>query len=370
MTPRTAHSAATPQPLEHDYGVTPGELLRLEIRARGLSQADLAARAGVSAKHLNQVVQDAVPLSADTALRLERALGIPAVILTQADAINQANKQRAKAHAALTEHRTWFAEFPRNVLLQHHIITAGSAIETQIEELLEFFGVAEPKAYDTVYADTVLSFRRAQQWSANPHATSLWLRLAERKADGLDVAPYDKARFSALLTELPTLTVAPLKESFQVLQTRCAGAGVAVVYTPSIEGTRASAAVRWLGPERPLIALTDRGKYEDSLWFSFFHESGHIVLHPRRKSVIELEGADDEDGGETAANNFAKTTILQGRIRQLIKLESREEVVAFAAEVGIHPGLAAAIRAYDVDESAAWRLAAKVRRKLDDSAMR
>ena len=367
MTPRTEHHA-TPQLLEHDYGVTPGELIRFELKARGFSQADLAARAGVSAKHLNQVIQDAVPLSADTALRLERTLGVPAAILTQADAVNQANKQRAKARHALGEHRAWFEEFPRSVLLQHHIVTARAAIESQIEELLDFLGVADPKAYDSVYADTVLSFRRAQQWKVNPHTTSVWLRIAELKADSLDVAAYDKRAFNALLKDLPSLTVAPIGESFPILQQRCADVGVAVVYTPCIEGTRASAAVRWLGPERPVIALTERGKYEDSVWFSFFHEAGHIVLHPKRKSVIELEGADDTDGGETAASSFAKTTLLQGRLNELLSLKTRQDVAAFARDIGIHPGLAAAIRAYDLDQDA-WRLASKLREKLDDSGL-
>lgn len=363
------HPTAVPQPLEHDYGVTPGELIRFEINARGVSQADLAARAGVSAKHLNQVIQDAVPLSADTALRLERALGVPAVILTQADAVNQSNKQRVKARANLAQHRAWFEEFPHKVLAAQRIVTARASIETQIEQLLEFLGVAEPKAYDAVYTDTMLSFRRAQQWSVNKHATSVWLRLAERKADALDVAPYDKAKFAALLPSLRTLTIDPLEKSFAALQQRCAEVGVAVVYTPCIDGTRASAAVRWLGPERPLIALTDRGKHEDSLWFSFFHESGHIVLHPRRKSVIEIEGADDEDGGESAANDFAKTTLLQGRLDELIQLQTRDEIKDFAKEVGLDPGLAAAIRAYDLGQDA-WRLASKLRHKLDDSTLR
>lgn len=369
MSTVNSHAAAVPRPLEHDYGVTPGELIRFEINARGVSQADLAARAGVSAKHLNQVIQDAVPLSADTALRLERVLGVPAVILTQADAVNQSNKQRVKARANLALHRAWFEEFPHRVLVTQRIVTARASIETQIEQLLKFLGVAEPKAYDAVYADTVLSFRRAQQWSVNKHATSVWLRLAERKADALDVASYDKTKFTALLPSLRALTMDPLEKSFPALQQRCAEVGVAVVYTPCIDGTRASAAVRWLGPERVLIVLTDRGKYEDSLWFSFFHESGHIVLHPRRKSVIELEGADNEDGGESAANDFAKTTLLQGRLDELIELQSRDEIKEFAKEVGLDPGLAAAIRAYDLDQDA-WRLASKLRRKLDDSTLR
>jgi HTH-type transcriptional regulator / antitoxin HigA len=139
---------------------------------------------------------------------------------------------------------------------------------------------------------------------------------------------------------------------------------------------RTSAAIRWLGPERPVIALAERRQFEDSLWFGFFHEAGHVLLHPRRKSVIELDGADDEDGAETDADDFAKKTILRGRRRELMKLETPEQIKALSKELNIHPGLAAAIRAYDTHKDAlhiaskdAWRIAPKLRRRLDDSVL-
>jgi HTH-type transcriptional regulator/antitoxin HigA len=357
-----------PQPLAHDYAVTPGDLIRFELNARGFTQADLAARAGISAKHLNQVIQDAVPLSADTALRLERTLGIPAVVLTQADAVNQANKQRNKLREALTDHRAWFAKFPKAALLKLNIIDAKSSLQTQIEDLLVYLGVADPDAYDAIYGEAALSFRRSQRWTVNPHVTALWLRSAELKADDLEVEPYNKAAFVKLLDQLPDLSLLPIGEAFPQLQSRCAKVGVAVVFNPGIDGTRASAAVRWLGPERPVIVLTERGKHEDSIWFSFFHEAGHVVLHPRRKSLIELDGADDEDGAETDANDFAKKAILRGRRRELMKLETREQLVAFSEKVGVHPGLAGCIWAYDRDKSS-WPVATKLRRQLDTSAL-
>lgn len=360
---------AVPQPLAHDYGVTPGDLIRFELNARGFTQADLATRAGTSAKHLNQVIQDAVPLSADTALRLERTLGIPAEVLTQADAVNQANKHRNKFHEALTDHRAWFANFPKAVLLKLNVIDAKTSLQTQIEDLLVYLGVADPDAYDAVYGEAVLSFRRSQRWSVNPYVTALWLRSAELKADSLEVEPYVKSAFVELLDQLRDLTLRPIAEAFPQLQARCAKVGVAVVFNAGIEGTRASAAVRWLGPERPVIVLTERGKYEDSVWFSFFHEAGHVVLHPRRKSLIELDGADDEDGGETDANDFARKIILRGRRRELMKLETREQLVAFSQEVGVHPGLAGCIWAYDRGKSA-WPIATRLRSKLDISSLK
>jgi HTH-type transcriptional regulator / antitoxin HigA len=357
-----------PGRLEHDYNVTPGEVLRRELAARGVSQADLAARAGISAKHLNQVVQGAVPLSTDTALRLERTLGLPATILTQLDAVHQAKMGRTKARQRLSEYHGWFAEFPLAELISLNIVKVTATVEDQIEQLLEFFGVADPSSYRNVYAETVQSFRRAQHLSVNPPATAVWLRLAERKAEDVNVSAYKKLGFIELLKELPTLTIDPINESFPVLQTRCAEVGVAVVHTQSVAGTRASAAVRWLGPDRPIIALTSRGKHEDGFWWGFFHEAGHVVLHPRRKSVIEFEGDDDEDGAETQANSFAKAILLRGRQKELNKLITREQIQKFAADLDVHPGIPASIRAYEIGPEG-WRTFAKLRRKFDDSML-
>lgn len=364
----TSVQPARPAPLEHDYEVTPGEYIRAELSTRGISQADLAVRAGVSAKHLNQVVKDVVPLSPDTALRLERALGISADLLAQLDASRQAKKGRTKADAKLSDYKTWFAGFSLPLLIAHHVVTAKATVEHQIEELLAFFGVAEPSGYEKMYAESLQSFRRAQHLNIDAQATAVWLRLAERKAEALDLAPYVKNDFGALLTELPTLTLEPLAKAFQLLQQRCSEVGVAVVYTPSLTGTRASAAVRWLGPERPVIVLTGRGRYEDSVWFSFFHESGHVLHHPKRKSVIEFEGDDDGDGAETLANNFAKKTLLSGRVKELSTLTTAAEVKVLAEDLGIHPGIPGGIRAYELGNEG-FRTFAKLRRKLDDAAL-
>jgi HTH-type transcriptional regulator/antitoxin HigA len=55
-----------------DYAVAPGETLQELLEEQGLSQRDLARRAGVSPKHVNRLLQGLVPLSADVAVRLER----------------------------------------------------------------------------------------------------------------------------------------------------------------------------------------------------------------------------------------------------------------------------------------------------------
>ena len=60
----------------------PGELLKEEIEYRGSSQKKLAEESGISYKVLNDILNGRGPVTTNTTLRVEAALGIPAHILT------------------------------------------------------------------------------------------------------------------------------------------------------------------------------------------------------------------------------------------------------------------------------------------------
>lgn len=67
----------------------PGEIIRQAITDGpiGLSQKSVASRAGISQKHLSQIVRGAVRMSARVAVRLEEPLGVPALDLLVAQAL-------------------------------------------------------------------------------------------------------------------------------------------------------------------------------------------------------------------------------------------------------------------------------------------
>jgi len=70
----TAHRLPTHRPPTH-----PGEMLVEEfLGPLGVSQAAFAIRLGVSLPRLNEIVRRKRGVTADTALRLERVLGMPA----------------------------------------------------------------------------------------------------------------------------------------------------------------------------------------------------------------------------------------------------------------------------------------------------
>ena len=58
--------------------IHPGEVLKDEIEYRGISQGKLAEQMGMSYKMLNHILNEHRPVSTQTALLFEAALGIPA----------------------------------------------------------------------------------------------------------------------------------------------------------------------------------------------------------------------------------------------------------------------------------------------------
>jgi len=91
---------------------------------------------------------------------------------------------------------------------------------------------------------------------------------------------------------------------------------------------------------RAQIQLSLRHKSDDHIWFTFFHEAAHIVLHGKKEVFIEWDAPDSDK--EQQANRFAAETLIPAaqwrRIRSLGGY-SKALIRKLAAEAGISPGI-------------------------------
>lgn len=331
--------------------ITPGDFLRQELAALGLNQGELATRTNLSPKHINQVIKNVVPISTDTALRVERATGLSATLLTALQARRDAQQGREAARRHLVTYIDWFNAFPHDELVNRRVLSDSDPVEQQIDDLLHFFGVADPTAYEEQFADSLVSFRRAQHLTVSPKATSLWLRLGERSAEETlrteDVPAFSRKAFQALVDTLPSLTTERSPRNFERLAELCQEVGVIVVFLAGVNGSRVNAVTRWVA-NRPVVIITDRGKYEDTIWFNFFHEAAHILLHPKRRSAVNLgpEG-DDESGLESEANEFATMKLLRGAPEAVLSgVTTVAQAKQLAEQLDIDPGIVAGLAAF------------------------
>jgi HTH-type transcriptional regulator/antitoxin HigA len=139
----------------------------------------------------------------------------------------------------------------------------------------------------------------------HPGYVAAWLRLGEIQAEAIATGPFDAARFKTVLIDARKLTLVSTKDAMRQLAATCASVGVAVVLTKEIPGASVSGAVRWLNKDKALIQLSLKYKTHDQLWFTFFHEAGHIFLHGKRQVFVEY-GFSSATDDEREANTFAR----------------------------------------------------------------
>jgi len=103
---------------------------------------------------------------------------------------------------------------------------------------------------------------------------------------------------------------------------------------------RAWGVTHWLSPDKAVLQLSLRGKTDDHLWCTFFHEAAHILLHPKRDIFVELNGTTDRR--EEEANRFASDFLIPPADWQLVirtQPRSAADIQALAKRLGITPSI-------------------------------
>lgn len=332
-----------PRQFEPDYAVAPGATLRETLDAMGLSQADLAERTGRPKKTINEIVQGKAAITPETALQLERVLGTPASFWNNLERAYRANLAREAERARLREQLPWLREFPLKDMAQREwIVRRDDQVET-LRELLRFFGVVSPSAWHDVWDTTrkATAYRQAKGKSIDFAGVAAWLRQGEIQGRSLKCLPFDAATFRAALKQIRPLSKLDPKVFCPKVQELCADAGVAVVFVQELPRIRMFGAARWLSPEKALIQLSLYYKSEDQLWFSLFHEAGHVLLHGRREVFVDPQGA-ALDRHEREANEFASNNLIDPHQYAAFVAAgdfTRTAVVDFATSIDIVPGI-------------------------------
>jgi HTH-type transcriptional regulator/antitoxin HigA len=322
-------------PFRPDYVIPPGETLRDRLAEMNLSQAELAARAGLSTKHVNQIMQGIAPITLETAIVLDRITGIPARVWNRREADYREGLLRAKPRVLSAEDEQWLTSLPIKELQKRGRLPGDRDRGRLFEAVLSFFGVADREAWERIWRGPVASFRRSQAYASHPGTVVSWLRIAQIEAQQAKVAAYSAALFRKVLREIRSLTAHG--DANRIVE-MCATAGVVVVFVPEVKGCRISGATWWASPSRAVIALSDRYKKDDHFWFTFFHEAAHVLLHSKKETFVD-DGTDN-DMLEDEANGFAADFLIPpDNVSRLTSLTSEHDVEAFAREIGIAPGI-------------------------------
>ena len=324
-----------------DYAVPPGWVLEEHLEVEGISHAEFARRCGRSPKLISEIISGKASLEPGTALQFEKVLGVDASIWLGIESeyrLHRARQVEARNAAASSE---WVKAFPVRELVKRGCFQRPESDIDAVSKLLAFFRVGSVDAWTARYGLANVAYRHSPKFKSDEAALATWLRLGEIEAERQECTEYNESRFRHAVRTIRSLTREPVVEALQQTARLCNEGGVALALVQPLPKTALSGAAWWLSPRKAVIQLTVRHKSDDHLWFSFFHEAAHILLHSK-KGVFVDEANGDDAGLEAEANEWASNTLLPAREWERFVAaspRSAQVVTTFAEEQGIAPGI-------------------------------
>ena len=327
----------------------PGDSIGEYLDFYGWSQADLAERTDLPIDEIEAICSGGARISRRAAEALATAFKRPAHLwlnlqLQFDEAV--ARRDRESPKTPLSE---WAKQFPLKEMRKLRFSVPKGLPDS--DALLKFFGVTSLESWASEWSELNVAYRQTRNCSIHQPAVVAWIREAEIIAETIKTQQFDDSRVQDSIETIRGLTREPVETIMDPLQTICAQCGISVVLVPALSRTGISGCACWISNSKAMIGLTLRYRTDDQLWFTFFHELGHILLHNNRHPfVIDNTDSDLFDECidpsmmqcEAEANRFSSNTLIPKNQFNKFRQEgvfTNDSIHEFAERINIGPSI-------------------------------
>lgn len=325
----------------------PGYYIADIIEDMNISQAEFATRIGTTAKTLSMLVNGQANISNDLAKKLSAMLGTSVEVWQNLQ--NTYDKklieiQQAKDYA---EQEVIVKQIDYKYFVEVVGLPSTRDIKEKVINLCGFFKVSDLRIL--LQPDFLVNYRSSNSYQNEKNIINsrAWIQTAINIAKEIDTKPFDAEKLKKYLPELRNMTIQNPDVFMPRMREIFAECGVAFVLLPHLKNSGVNGAVKWIGDDRVVLAMNNRGLDADKFWFSLFHEIKHVFQHKTKtifvnSSVEEIN--DINNKLEEEADRFSRNYLIpQVELKKLApsKYISDEEIIAFAKRINIHPGIVA-----------------------------
>lgn len=301
--------------ISRDLIIHPGETIADVLEERGITQAELATRTGVTPAYVSNVIAGKKDISSNFAMALEYALDVPKSFWLNLQAnydaelleLNEANTVTDAEKAVLPElHEiiVW--------MRKAQLIPSKQDKENTILSLRKALRISDISKLDTLVA--VGAFRVSQKAPVDPVVMGAWLRLCQvfGERNTRVVPQFDTQNVGQLISDLKSIMLNPEADLQKDLADVMARYGIKFSVVHNFRGAPVHGYISQNKDGEFQMALTIRGAFADIFWFSLFHEIGHIVNGDISKASGFIDALNNTDMvKEDAADKFAGDALLE-----------------------------------------------------------
>lgn len=302
--------------LQPNWASPPGATISRLMAVKEIPGEELADILELSQGKFNDLLNGRVRITEKLATAISEQLGAtPRLWMARDKAYLRDLARMGQADAE--DMTDWLRSMPTASMRKFGWISSSSKGQKLADEVLHFFGCKDLAQWGANYSEGIgaVTFRTSISFEANSMATLAWLRAGELQATAMELPVFRPGEFADQLKSLKKLSVfRHPKTYFARLREACRASGVALTSSRLPEGCRASGA-SWVSEDgHPVIHLSFRHLSEDHVWFTFYHEAAHVLLHG--DSHIDGDaaaiGSTEYANQEAEANDFAQQSLIPG----------------------------------------------------------
>lgn len=299
----------------------PGEILKCELEARGMSQKDLAEAIGKATPIINDIIKGRRDINVEIAVLLEMTLdNISAETwLNWQNAYDlQKIREQEEIRRLQTSISTW--NTLKTLVNVNHLkkrLGLGKDIGENVNRVFAFLGVDSTQQLEAKIHSISAYFRKSDNLQTDYVNLMTWMAIVRHRSDELSLANKFSINCINKLTMALNAIMYENNNTISRIEQLLANYGIKFIVENKLEKMPVDGYSFWVG-ENPTIVMTKRLNRIDNFAFVLFHELGHIVLHlldsnNRVHDFIETDvNTQDEHKNndyEAAANKFAKDCI-------------------------------------------------------------
>lgn len=297
--------------ISRDLIIHPGETIADVLEERGITQVELASRTGVSPAYISNVIAGKKGISANFAMGLEYALGVPKSFWLNLQANYESELLEANEGQTITEEERNAREDLKDVIKYLRkrgmmpIREKKDASILSLRKALQISNIANLREMIPVGA-----FRMATNTAVNPYVLGAWIRLCQIAENHQTISEkFDKRNTNDLVNEIKRIMCQTNANIQDDLKTVMEKYGIDFSVVRNFRGAPVQGYISQKLDGVYQMVLTIRGSFADIFWFSLFHEIGHIVNGDVAKALKFVDDGSDCNK-EMAADSFASNMLL------------------------------------------------------------
>lgn len=326
-----------------NYAIHPGEFLGELLEDVHMEQVELAMRLDITPKHVSNIVNGKVAVTAKTAFALEYVFADrPArywLGLQESFDLFEVRRGLLEREAEQANPGKWLESFDVDVLERAGYLPAfGSqdGVQERVSALLKFFGCSSIEAWNRIYGAAGLR-RGGGRWDERGSLSLAWLRKGQvDSAKRAQAIPrFDRRAFGRALTRIKGLSQRSEGTMERELQRQCAEVGVVLSMQDPLPTMDSTSAAFWLR-NTPCVQVSKSLQTNDELWLDFAREAAYVL--GGKTYEVSLNGKE----WQVAPIDTMEEWLIPWE--HCLAFVSKEDfsiaaVKDFAVQEGVHPGI-------------------------------